>query len=56
MSDPDVMPFGKHKGTLLSEVPTDYLWWVIEGAVAVDRFPGLAEAVEDELERRGEDG
>ena len=52
MSDPDVMPFGKHKGTPLSEVPTDYLWWVIEGSEVVDRYPGLAEAIEEELEDR----
>ena len=49
-----VMPFGKHKGVLLSDVPTDYLWWVLEGSDVIDRFPELAGMVEDELEERGD--
>ena len=49
-----VMPFGKHEGALLSEVPTDYLWWVLEEADATDHFLELVELVEDELEERGE--
>lgn len=59
-----VMPFGKHKDELLSAVPSDYLWWVLDGrsgtkaslgADAIDRYPGLAEAVELELEERDDE-
>ena len=46
------MPFGKHKGEPIEDVPTAYLWWVIEESNAVDRHSGLAEAIEDELEER----
>lgn len=24
------MPFGKHKGELLTDIPSDYLWWLLE--------------------------
>ncbi len=24
----NTMPFGKHKGTPLSELPIDYIWWL----------------------------
>ena len=47
-----VMPFGKHKGVLLAEVPTDYLWWALETATFTDNYDGLAGAIEQELEER----
>ena len=43
-----VMHFGKHKGRALTEVPTDYLEWVLEN---VDRGH-IADWAEDELEDR----
>lgn len=44
------MPWGKHKGTPLEEVPTDYLVWV---AGQRPIRPGwLRGAVDDELRRR----
>ena len=49
-----VMPFGKHKGVLLSEVLTDYLWWALDESETLNRYPGLAEAIESELEERAE--
>jgi uncharacterized protein (DUF3820 family) len=29
-TDDTPMPFGKHKGTELGDVPDDYLWWCYE--------------------------
>ncbi len=42
------MPFGKHRGTPLSEIPTDYLRWL----VSIDLRPWLRAAVLDELNLR----
>lgn len=42
------MPFGKYKGALISEVPEDYLRWL----VTCDLKPLLKSAVEKELIRR----
>lgn len=44
------MPFGKHKGEPLGEVPTDYLVWV--HAKRIRNPPWLLGAVEAELQRR----
>jgi len=44
------MPWVKHEGEELSEVSSDYLWWVIENADNVKK--DLAEAIEAELEER----
>jgi hypothetical protein len=41
------MRFGKHKGTLVSEVPTQYLTWVME------TFPRPPDYVVAEVVRRG---
>lgn len=30
LTNNDVMPWGKHKGTKLSEVPVDYKFWLLE--------------------------
>lgn len=30
MTDSDLMPFGKHKGKKLGDVPADYLLWLYE--------------------------
>jgi hypothetical protein len=33
LTDQDPMPFGKHKGKPMSDVPAQYLWWLwTEGA------------------------
>lgn len=39
------MPFGKHRGTALSELPKDYLKW-LKGSGALDKNQELKEAVE----------
>lgn len=30
MKDEDLMPFGKHKGTAMANVPADYLLWLYD--------------------------
>jgi hypothetical protein len=44
------LPFGKHKGTALSEVPPSYREWL---ARECKLSSGLAQAVADEIRRRG---
>lgn len=41
------MPFGKHKGTPLEDVPDDYLWWVLGKCDNVN--PYLIEAIRRRL-------
>jgi hypothetical protein len=48
------MPFGKHKGTPLVDVPTGYLQWVLRNCT--DLHPGLRTALARELARRLEPG
>jgi uncharacterized protein (DUF3820 family) len=47
------LPFGCHHGKPLADVPTGYLQWVI---AETKLSAGLAQAVADELQRRGLDG
>jgi hypothetical protein len=44
------MPFGKHKGLRLAEVPADYLGWCLRTLERLD--PWLRAAMEAELHRR----
>jgi hypothetical protein len=43
------MPFGKHKGAPLEELPDDYLVWLNK---AEDLYPPLRRAVDEEYARR----
>jgi len=46
------MPFGKHKGEKLEDLPTDYIEWLLENA---DLRSGLQAELENQLAgRRGE--
>ena len=45
-----LMPFGKYRGTLIEDIPTDYLEWVVE--VIDSHNPRLLEAIKDELSMR----
>jgi hypothetical protein len=45
-----VMPFGKYRGRFLSDVPSDYLAWVLRECRAAS--PWLIAAVREELESR----
>jgi Putative quorum-sensing-regulated virulence factor len=42
------MPFGKHKGRALSDIPTDYLIWLLDNATALSRQ--LRRAIETVVE------
>ena len=44
------MPFGKHRGEPLGDIPLDYLDWVLENCEL--RSERLREAIEEEVERR----
>lgn len=44
------MPFGKHKGTKITEVPTGYLWWLVNKSECRDL--SLLEPCTSELARR----
>ncbi len=46
---PKQMPFGKHKGKLLTEVPAEYLKWVLE--TVDDLAPWLEKGIEKALSR-----
>lgn len=52
MNDPTVvMPFGKHKGEEIGEIPTSYLDWLIgQDWLKAD----LRECIEDHLETRAD--
>ena len=41
MKPTDLMPFGKHKGLPLSEVPKDYAFWLIEQSGFKEKSPAL---------------
>ena len=45
-----IMPFGKHKGDCIEDVPTQYLEWVIDNIHDLD--PILRKAIENDLEDR----
>lgn len=42
MKDSDVMPFGKHKGEKLGDIPASYLLWAYDQEWCVINFPLLA--------------
>ena len=60
MSRPDwglvQMPFGKHRGELLMDIPPSYLCfirrWIADAPDRATRFKDLAEAIEQFLEQR----
>src|SRR5947207_10839575 len=45
---PPTMPFGRHKGRPLDQLPSDYIWWL----VTLDLRPPLRRHVALEYERR----
>jgi hypothetical protein len=46
------MPFGKHKGVPLSDIPPAYLTWLNKWLESIDGFEALKEAIKKELESR----
>lgn len=50
LTDTDPMPFGKHKGTPMQDVPSSYLHWLwTEGGLKDDKFGGVANYVRRNL-------
>lgn len=47
MEDTDLMPFGKHKGTAMANVPAHYLIWLHDnGSIGVRKaFPQVFEYI-----------
>ena len=41
------MPFGKHKGTHIRDIPTSYLEWLVENVEFTD--PRLGRRIREEL-------
>lgn len=46
MDDDDLMPFGKHQGTPMGEVPAHYLDWLI-GQPWVSQWPAVQQYILD---------
>jgi exodeoxyribonuclease X len=44
------MPFGKHRGKPIKELPNDYLTWILEN---LEMRKSLRTVLEAEYERRG---
>ena len=53
MNDDPFMPFGKHKGERLSDIPVAYLDWLI-GQDWMQEKPDLLETIETHLRSRPE--
>jgi exodeoxyribonuclease X len=42
-----MLPFGKHRGLRISQVPPDYLHWMLANCTRIDT--DLRQAIEDQL-------
>lgn len=49
-----IMPFGKHKGESIADLPSSYLRWLAEQDWFESRYEHLLEVVQHELDWRGE--
>lgn len=47
------IPFGKHRGRLISEIPRDYLSWVCSQTWVEERYPRFFSAVVEFLNKKG---
>jgi len=50
MKDTDTMPFGKYKGTLMQDVPVNYLHWLWHQGLKTDKKSDLANYIRDSLD------
>lgn len=48
--EPMRMPFGKHRGELLENIPAEYLRWVLLNVETLD--PNVEKEIENQLEMR----
>ena len=51
LTDNSPMPFGKHKGTAMANVPSGYLLWLVENAKCSDEVRQYVEVNREILER-----
>jgi hypothetical protein len=49
MQDTDAMPFGKHKGTPMQDVPAIYLHWLWSNGMDKDKFNPVADYIRRNL-------
>lgn len=47
LTDDSRMPFGKHQGTKLSEVPSSYLLWALDQQWVRQQWPPLIDYIRD---------
>ena len=50
LNDDSPMPFGKHRGKPMEEVPADYLIWCASKQWVAFQYPAVAEYIEDNWE------
>ncbi len=51
MNDTDPMPFGKHKGMAMANVPAKYLLWLFaEIAGAFRKYPQVKEYIQENMD------
>lgn len=50
MNDKSKIPFGKHKGERLIDVPASYLLWLETQDFVAEKFPDLYEYIMDNLD------
>ena len=59
LGDEDLMPFGRHKGTRMKDVPADYLdhisgeGWIDEWGAVKDYIERCREAIDEDLDGAG---
>lgn len=49
-TDDTVMPFGKHKGVKMKDLPGNYLLWCFDQADLLDNHKGLAIYIDNNLD------
>lgn len=47
MTDSSIMPYGKHKGEKMANVPPEYLLWIYDNG---NLFGGVAEYIKENLD------
>lgn len=50
------MPFGRFKGELIEDIPTDYLEWLLRETDIADRNPKLADEADAQIRLKSGEG